>query len=134
MELDDEISVKGLKVSGYDSNDMIDNLETLYVFMFLSLCIFLLMPLCCIIPHRFAKKVFSYWVDFFFWDALVRFMLESQLEIAVGSLLTLQVVSMKTEDDELTFKTWASWVISIIFITCFIFLPFVFVFYLKRSR
>lgn len=126
-------AVKGLVVSGYESNDMIDNLESLYVVMLISIVILLLLPICCVIPFRFFRRLSKYWSEVFFWDGLIRFMLESQLEIAVGSLITLNFYSQSTFE-EMSYKACISYLVSIFFVTAFVTLPFFFAHYVNHNR
>jgi hypothetical protein len=85
---------QGVHSGGYESKDIVENLETLFVVIIVSVMLLLLTPV-YIICGRYCKcvksiknKIFK----MFFWNGIIMFLLEGYLELAVDSFINLKFI------------------------------------------
>jgi hypothetical protein len=86
--------VSGVHASGYESFDFIENLETIYVVIFMFVGFMVMSPFCLLAGKRWArmKKIYNYWHSMFFWNGILRFLFETYLELSVNTMICLGIV------------------------------------------
>lgn len=79
-------------MSGYESLDLVENLETIWVVLVISVMLIALLPFLWILAIKsdFFKKAFTSVYRLFFWNGIIRLIIEVSLELSISSILFLQ--------------------------------------------
>ena len=131
--------LKGIHSAGYENIFMIKNLGTIYVIIFISLLILMFLPCCKLLGrhNKYAKKTFKYFYYMFFWNGFMVFLLEGYFELVINAMLTLSLVSKDPGNFACLFNYHMdtsqriSVILSIVFMTILILMPFVIITFLS---
>ena len=94
-----EESLRGLTSSGYESEDMIENLETLYVVLFIGVALLSLIPVLHILSVIITplKRLQTWITNFLFWNGIWRFLVEVNLEMSINCMLNLVFINLQAQ-------------------------------------
>jgi hypothetical protein len=82
-----------LQEVGFDSEDVIDNLETLYVLILISaFIIIIILPLLYFLKKKckIVDKLLTKLKSLFFWNGIIRFTMEGFLELSLITFINLK--------------------------------------------
>lgn len=138
---DPEAATKGIHTAGYESHDMIENLQSLVLVIMAGVFIIMLLPLLGLGKLCFPRcgKTYNYLRNLVFWNGLLRLLVEGYLELSIDVMLNLRIMLYRYEiygtllPSILTYQEIISLMLTFIFTILLWVLPFVPPIYLYRN-
>ena len=101
IESNEFILTESLADFGYDSSDMIKNLQVMFltILVLVGIPVFLLLASLCFRWSQTAKQCLKLTVRKLFWNTYIRFLLEAYLALSICSLLRLKQFNFDSSSD-----------------------------------